>query len=105
MLLASFQVGTILILVVLVALPLGALVFALGAGNALQKIGKGQFALEQDFPQSSHGPVHAVSAEVREEEIRQVVQARSDRGVARGANALDVDAEVEKLLASERGGP
>ncbi len=105
MLLASFQVGTILILVVLVALPLGALVFALGAGNALQKIGKGQFALEQDFPQSSRGPVHAVSAEVREEEIRQMVQARSDRGVARGGNALDVGAEVEKLLASERGGP
>jgi hypothetical protein len=104
MLLASFQVGTILIIVVLVALPLGALVFALGAGNALQRIGKGQFALEQDFPQSSHGPVHAVSAEVREEEIRQMVQARSDRGVARGRKALDVDAEVEKLLASGTGG-
>jgi hypothetical protein len=103
MLLAEFQVGTVFILVVLVALPLGALVFALGAGNALQKIGKGQFALEQDFPQSSQGPVHAVSPEVREEEIRQMIQARSDRGVAKGRKALDVDAEVEKLLASERG--
>src|SRR5215216_370097 len=107
MLLASFQVGTILILVVLVALPLGALVFALGAGNALQKIGKGQFALEQDFPHSSQGRMHAVSPAVREEEIRQMIQARSDRGVAKGRKALDVDAEVEKLLASERarGGP
>jgi hypothetical protein len=105
MLLASFQVGTVLILVVLVALPVGALVFALGAGNALQKIGKGQFALEQDFPQSSSGPVQAVSAEVREEEIRQMIQARSDRGVARGRKPLDVDAEVEKLLASESRGP
>jgi hypothetical protein len=102
MLLAEFQVGTVLILVVLVALPLGALVFALGAGNALQKIGKGQFALEQDFPQSSQGPVHAVAPEVREEEIRQMIQARSDRGVAKGRKALDVDAEVEELLASER---
>jgi hypothetical protein len=104
MLLAEFQVGMILILVVLVALPIGAIVFALGAGNALQKIGKGQFALEQDFPQSSSGPVHAVSAEVREEEIRQMIQARSDRGVAKGRKPLDVDAEVEKLLASETGG-
>jgi hypothetical protein len=103
MLLASFQVGTVLILVVLIALPLGALVFALGAGNALQKVGKGQFALEQDFPQSSSGPMQAVSAEVREEEIRQMIQARSDRGVARGREALDVDAEVEKLLSSEGG--
>src|SRR3954464_12911337 len=102
---ASLQLGTVFIIVVLVALPVGALVFAMGAGNALQKIGKGQFALEQDFPQSSHGQVHTVSAEVREEEIRQMVQARSDRGVARGREALDVETEVEKLLATESGGP
>jgi hypothetical protein len=102
--LADFQVGIVLIIVVLVALPLGALVFAMGAGNALEKVGKGDFALEQDFPQRSGDPVHAVSAEVREEEIRQMIQARSDRGVAKGRDALDVDAEVEKLLAAESGG-
>jgi hypothetical protein len=104
MVLADFQVGIVLIIVVLVALPVGAVVFALGAGNALQKVGKGDFALEQDFPQSSSGPVHSISPEVREEEIRQMVQARSDRGVARGRKALDVDAEVEKLLTAESGG-
>jgi hypothetical protein len=104
-LLASLQLGTVFIIVVVVALPLGALVFAMGAGNALQKIGKGDFALEQDFPQSSQGTVHAVSAEVREEEIRQMVQARSDRGVAKGREALDVETEVEKLLAADAGGP
>ena len=48
-LIASLQLGTVFIIVVLVALPLGAIVFAMGAGNALQKIGKGDFALEQDF--------------------------------------------------------
>jgi hypothetical protein len=104
-LLASLQLGTVFIIVVLVALPLGALVFAMGAGNALEKIGKGDFALEQDFPQASEGPVYSVSPEVREEEIRQMVQARSDRGVARGREALDVEAEVEKLLAADSGGP
>ena len=104
-LVAEFQVGIILIIVVLVALPVGALVFAMGAGGALRQIGKGQFALEEDFPQSSQSPVHAVSAKVREEEIRQMVQARSDRGVAKGRKALNVDAEVEKLLASEPTGP
>jgi hypothetical protein len=103
-LVASFQVGTVLILVVLIALPVGAIVFARGAGGALREIGKGPFALEEDFPQSSRGPTHAVSAEVREEEIRQMIQARSDRGVAKGREALDVDAEVEKLLASEPAG-
>jgi hypothetical protein len=103
--LADFQVGIVLIIVVLIALPLGAIVFARGAGGAFNQIGKGQFAMEQDFPQSSGGSMHAVSAEVREEEIRQMIQARSDRGVAKGRKALDIDAEVEKLLATESSGP
>lgn len=102
--LADFQVGIVLIVVVVVALPLGAIVFARGAGRSLDEIGKGQFAMEQDFPQSSGSSTYAVSAEVREEEIRQMIQARSDRGVAKGRKALDVDAEVEKLLASDSGG-
>jgi hypothetical protein len=104
-LLATFQVGTILIIVVLVALPVGAIVFARGAGGAFNQIGKGQFALEEDFPQSSQGPVQAVSPAVREEEIRQMIQARSDRGVARGKKALDVDEEVRKLLEEPPSGP
>ena len=104
-LLAALQLGTVLIIVVVVALPVGALVFAMGAGNALQKIGKGDFALEQDFPQGSQGSIHGVSAEVREEEIRQMVQARSDRRVAKGREALDVEAEVERLLAPGPAGP
>src|SRR4051812_30248975 len=104
-LLASFQVGTIFILIVVIALPLGAIVFARGAGGALKQIGKGQFAMDQDFPQSSQATAQTVSAEVREEEIRQMIQARSDRGVARGKEALDVDAEVEKLLTDEPGAP
>jgi hypothetical protein len=103
--LADFQVGIVLIVVVLVALPVGAIVFARGAGKSFDEIGKGPFALEQDFPQDSTGSVHTVSAEVREEEIRQMIQARSDRGIAKGRKALDVDAEVKKLLASEPIGP
>ena len=102
---ADFQIGIVLIIVVLIALPVGAIVFARGAGGAFNQIGKGQFAMEQDFPQSSQGSIHAVSAEVREEEIRQMVQARSDRGIAKGRKALDVDAEVERLLATESSGP
>ena len=43
-------------------------------------------------------------AEVREEEIRQMVQARSDRAEASGGKPLDVDAEVEKLLAPDTAG-
>jgi hypothetical protein len=105
MLLASFQVGTILILVVLVALPVGAIVFAMGAGGALRQIGKGDFAMDHDMPRSTGSSMAPVSPAVREEEIRQFIQARSDRGIAKGRKPLDVDAEVKKLLAAEEGGP
>jgi hypothetical protein len=102
MTLAEIEFGTVLILVAVVALPLGALAFAIGAGNALKQIGKGDFAMEHDMPQ---GPRAAapVSREVREQEIRQMVEARSYRREARGEKALDVDAEVEKLLRPEAG--
>lgn len=102
--LADIGAGTILILIVLVALPIGAVVFATGAGNAFDQIGKGDLSIEQDPGGGSGGGEMPVSAEVREEEIRQMVQARSDRAVARGSEAIDVDAEVERLLDSEPGG-
>jgi hypothetical protein len=99
MLLAEVELGTVLILVVLIALPIGAIAFAMGAGNALKQIGKGDFAIEQEMPQrGGTGSAPVVSAAVREEEIRQMVEARSYRRVARGEEALDVDSEVEKLL-------
>jgi hypothetical protein len=97
--LAEVELGTVLIVVVLVALPLGAIAFAMGAGNALRQIGKGDFAIEQEMPQKGgSGAAPPVTAAVREEEIRQMVEARSYRRVARGEEALDVDAEVEKLM-------
>jgi hypothetical protein len=96
--LAEVELGTVLIVVVLVALPLGAIAFAMGAGNALRQIGKGDFAIEQEMPQKGGSAPPPVSAAVREEEIRQMVEARSYRRVARGEEALDVDAEVEKLM-------
>ena len=103
--LAALDTGTVMILVVLLALPIGALVFAMGAGNALKQIGKGDLAIEQDLPQrsgSGGGAGPPVSREEREAEIRQMVQARSYRREQRGEKPLDVDAEVEKLLAPER---
>ncbi len=102
-LVAEIDTGTILILIVLAALPIGAVVFALGAGNALKQIGKGDLAIEPDVPSGGSGGPAPVSAEVREEEIRQMVQARSDRAEARGSKPIDVDAEVERLLAPDRG--
>jgi hypothetical protein len=98
----AIDTGVVMILVVIAALPIGAAVFALGASNALSQIGKGAFEMEHEMPQAG-GTAPPVTSEVREEEIRQMVQARSYRREARGEEALDVDAEVDKLLAPERG--
>ena len=105
-LIASLQLGTILIIVVLVALPVGALVFAHGSRQRAAEDRQGARSPSSRTSRRARAArVHAVSAEVREEEIRQMVQARSDRGVAKGREALDVEAEVEKLLATESSGP
>ena len=37
----------------------------------------------------------------REQEIRQMLQARSERRVRRGEPALDIDAEVARLMAAQ----
>jgi hypothetical protein len=90
--------GDVLLIIVFVAIPVAAIVFIVGAGSALRQIGKGQFAIEQELPQRSAGGALPPSGEVREAEIRQMVEAKAYRQQARGESPLDVDAEVQRLL-------
>jgi hypothetical protein len=90
--------GDVLLIIVFVAIPVAALFFILGAGSALRQIGKGQFAIEQELPQRSGGAPVPVSSEVREAEIRQMVEAKAYRQEARGEAPLDIDTEVQRLL-------
>jgi hypothetical protein len=102
MALAAIDPGTVIILVAIIAVPFAAITFAMGAGNALKQIGKGQFAIEQELPQKTMGAAPPVPKEVREAEIRQMLEASSYRRQQKGKKALDVDAEMEKLLAAEQ---
>jgi hypothetical protein len=91
--------GDVILLIALIAIPVAAITFALGAGSALREIGKGRFAIEQELPQkSSTAPPPPVSDSVREAEIRQMVEAKAYRRRERGEEALDVDAEVSRLM-------
>jgi hypothetical protein len=92
--------GDVLLIIVFVAIPVAALFFILGAGNALRQIGKGQFAIEQDLPQKQGGGSISGggSGEVREAEIRQMVEAKAYRQEARGEAPVDIDTEVQRLL-------
>lgn len=89
--------GEVLLLVAFIVLPIAGIAFA-GAGAALKQLGKGQFAIEQELPQKTIGAVKPVSKEVQEAEVRQMLEAKSYRRVARGEQPLDVDAEVARLL-------
>lgn len=75
-----------------------------GSDSMYDQIGRGGISREGDHgagpaPPSPNSP--AAEAE-RELEIRQMLSARSARLVSRGEPALDVDAELAKLLAVEK---
>jgi hypothetical protein len=100
----ALSTGDIFLIAVIVAVPFALLSFALGARGALSQIGKGQFAIEQELPQKSGGGPPPVSRETREAEVRQMVEAKAYRQAERGEAPLDVEAEVERLLAEQPGG-
>ena len=89
--------GTVLIVVVLVA-GLVAVVSYLGTADLYRGIGRGGFSL--DHPDRKPAPpVGSAAARAEtEEEVRQLVEAKSARREARGQAPLDVDAEVDALL-------
>jgi hypothetical protein len=92
--------GKVIIFVALVALPIAALAFA-GAGRALKDLGKGRFAIERELPAPRIlGPTPAVSPAVREAEVRQMLEAKSYRRELRGEAPLDIEAELEQMLAA-----
>jgi len=92
--------GSVILIIALAAIPVAALFFILGAGSALRQIGKGQFAIEQELPQKQGGGsmTGGGSGEVREAEIRQMVEAKAYRREARGGEPIDVEAEVSRLM-------
>src|SRR5687767_8833178 len=91
--------GTVIWVVVLVVAPIAAILFA-GAFGLLEQLGRGGMSLEERTPARPVPIANSPAARAeREADIRQLVQARHDRGVARGEPPLDVEAEVERLLA------
>jgi hypothetical protein len=99
----SLSTGEVIMIVVFVTIPVALLAFILGARNALDQVGKGQFAMEfeSDLPSNVTDGDTEGSAGAREAEIRQLLEAKSYRQKARGEAPLDVDAELNRLLAAE----
>jgi hypothetical protein len=96
----ALSTGDAFLIAVVVAVPFAFLSFALGAKGALGQIGKGPLSIEQEMPQSEGGSSAPPSGEVREAEVRQMVEAKAYRQAARGEEPLDVEAEVQRLMES-----
>jgi hypothetical protein len=73
-----------------------------GSDSMYDEIGKGGLSKESDYSgvgAAQSRPVDTPAARSeQEQEVRQMLRARSDRRVQRGEPALDIDAEVAKLL-------
>jgi hypothetical protein len=89
--------GTVIWVVVLVVAPLAAVLFA-GAFGVLDQLGRGGLFVDERPPVPGPVPNSPAAIAEREEDIRQLVTARSDRRRARGEGPLDVDAEVRRLM-------
>ena len=96
----SLSTGEVILIVVLITIPIALLTFALGAKNALDQVGKGQFSVEfeSDLPSKITDSDAEGGPAVREDEIRQLLEAKAYRQRARGEKPLDVNAELNRLL-------
>jgi hypothetical protein len=77
------------------------LIFLFSRGSVYDHIGDGGLGSDHGGGGHSPAPVESSSSRAEQElEIRQMVSARSARMVGRGQPALDVDAEVARLLST-----
>ena len=88
----------IAVIVIAIVAGIAAIVSYAGSGDLYKNIGKGQFALDRDDQPPGPRPGSAAAQAEQAEEVRQMIQARSDRREARGEAPLDVEAEVAALL-------
>jgi hypothetical protein len=88
--------------VALVAIVSVAFLLSGGAGSAYDQIGAGGIAREGEYDGTPAAISESSAGQAeRELEIRQMLNARSERLVRSGQPGLDVDAELARLLAAE----
>jgi len=93
--------GTVIIAVVVFG-TLIALITFLSTGKLYDQIGRGTFSINEErgrgHPAAGRGGA-GHSARERDDEIRQLLQARNERRLRRGEAPLDVETELARLTA------
>jgi hypothetical protein len=88
----------IVLVVVLVGAVIGAIWAAFGTAEVYRQIGRGGLSLNDGTDRPAYEPTRVAAAGEREIEIRQMLEARNARRLARGQPAGDVEAELAELL-------
>lgn len=95
------EYGMIFIVITIVVAPIAGIAFA-RSGSALKTLGKGRFAIGTEPAPKPGGPAREESGRSDQTvEVRQMLEARSYRRVRRGQPALDIEAEMQRLLEPE----
>jgi hypothetical protein len=93
------EAALLVIIVVVVVVGLIAGIWASStSGEAYRQIGRGGLSLNDGSDRPAHQPTAAMAAGEREAEIRQMLEARNARRVARGQEPQDVEAQLAELL-------
>ena len=91
----------IVIIGVSIAAIVVAVIVSLASGGLYDRIGGGMFAMDRERPRPGPPPGSPQAKAEADAEIRQLVEAKSARRVARGEAPLDVDAEIAALTGAE----
>jgi hypothetical protein len=93
--------GTVIIAVVVFGALVAVITF-LSTGRLYDQIGRGAFSIDEERGRghpAGGGGGGGHSARERDDEIRQLLQARNERRQRRGESPLDVEAELARLTA------
>jgi hypothetical protein len=88
--------GIVLIVVVAIA-AIVAVIAIVGTGRAYDEIGRGGLSLRDGSDRPEREPTPAAAAGERDEEIRQMLEARNARRLRQGKEPLDIEAELAAL--------
>jgi hypothetical protein len=76
-----------------------ALVAFARSGHAWREFGRHRLLMDDDLTHVARPRTSAAAAAEREEEVRQMLQARNARRARRGEPPIDVEAELKRLIA------
>jgi hypothetical protein len=91
------EFGTVIIVITLLAIVAAVASMFFGGPSPYESIGRGDLTFDEPDFQARPPPGSAAARAESEAEIRQMLEAKSDRRERRGEEPLDIDAELAAL--------